>query len=286
VKRYTSSFFHTIAAAFIGFPIFYIIGAATIFNISLQGCARILLSPYYYFVSICAMIAGYGLWEMRRWSWYVFLLAHGLIVYENAILVSNFAETHHKIFVFVNSIIFQVLLILKVAREIRVPHFFPKIRWWESNPRYKLSIPVGIQCGSDQDFSGKILDISRSGCFIKLRLDVPVDTNVVLNFSIFGYPLVLNGSVVWCTLGGVTHPRGVGVMFAGLSRDQKRILRAIVARLRQISSHYRRFRYLMDPADFQRELEEIEGAPFSRSVVGAFAADRKTVKPLMGSSLK
>jgi hypothetical protein len=258
VKQYTSKFLKSVAAFFIVFPIGYIVAVAMLFDIPLEACGKILLSPFYYVVSIFAVSAGYGLWEMRRWSWYLFVISHLLVTYENAWIVLTHAETHHKILAFFISVLVQVGLFYRVAREIRVPYFFPRIRWWESNPRYRLLIPVKLDTKNGKQFDGEILDLSLLGCFIKLRQDLKQDEIVSLKFSVYGYDIHCDGKVVWSALSAVTHPKGMGIKFGLLPKDQKRALRSIGRRLRKISSHYRRNRYWSNPEEFQKKLEEIE----------------------------
>lgn len=262
MKRYITRFLKSLAVVLIGFPFFYIILAAMIYDIPLKGCGKILLSPFYYFVSLSAVIAGYGLWEARRWSWYVFVLFQVLLGLENASILLNYSESHHKISGFVFSLLLQGLLIFRVAKEIRVPYFFPKIRWWESNPRYRLSTPVKIsrknKQGVEEVLEGEILDVSVAGCFVKLRQDLRLDEKIVLQFHLFHFDFSCEGTAVWCTQSAVTHPKGVGIKFGILSRNQKRVLRFISRRLRKIAKFYRKSRYWMSQEEFVQKLHELE----------------------------
>ena len=258
MKQYTSSFFKSIALTLMGFPVIYVVLVATSFDIPLTGCMRILLAPIYYLVTGVAVIVGYGLWEMQRWSWYGFLVFQGLLLYENAIIGSEYAESHHRAFVFIASVLMQIIIGMRVAREIRVPYFFPKIRWWESNPRYRVSIPVSIQKENGELILAEILDLSNSGCFIKLRPSLEISQKIKLNFRAYSQILSLSGTVVWDAMSTVTHPKGVGVIFEYPPRDQRKSLRFVYSRLRRVSSHYRRFRYWMEPAEFDKILLELE----------------------------
>ncbi len=247
------------------FPLVYIIFAATSFDIPISSCIRLLLSPVFYLVAGVGMAAGYGFWEMRRWSWYVFMTFQGLVFYLDAIIASDYAESHHKIFILVISLVVQVLVAFRLAREIRVPYFFPKIRWWESNPRYRLSIPVSIQRNGGDTILAEILDLSVAGCFIKLRAVMPLNEPVSLNFRMYGQNIVIPGTIVWDAMSTVTHPKGIGVIFEKLPKEQRKALRAISTRLKQIASHYRRSRYWMEPKEFEQILTEIESGPLERS---------------------
>lgn len=270
MKRYTTRFLKSLALGFMAFPVIYILIAAILFDIPFNQCVRILLSPFYYFVALWAVAAGYGMWEMKRWVWYPYVIANFLIGYENAILVNDYGESHHKFLAFVAALALMLLFIYRAAKEIRVPYFFPKIRWWESNPRYRLTVPVRLRLrGKDEPITAEILDVSMGGCFIKLRMDLVQDEVVVLEFAVFGYSVVCEGIVVWRTISTVTHPKGVGIKFSQLDRVQKKTLRLITRRLKRISALYRKFRYLMNQDDFLKRLQEIEAEPPVEKKIGS-----------------
>ncbi|MCM2321726.1 MAG: PilZ domain-containing protein [Oligoflexia bacterium] len=258
MKSYTSKFLKSVAVFYLGFPVFYIFLCALLFDVPAKNCLGILLAPGFYILSIFAIIVGYALWEMRRWAWYGFIVANILIAYENAVVVNEFGETHHKALAFVASVLLLLLVSLRVSKEIRVPYFFPKIRWWESNPRYRLAAPAKLVRKDGVTIEGQILDLSNTGCFIKLRGELPQDEVVGLSFSIFGCSVDCQGVVVWQTQSTVTNPKGIGVKFLPLFRPQRRALRQIVERLRKIARLYRRSRYLLNQDEFMRRLQEIE----------------------------
>jgi len=245
------------------FPAIYLIFVALLFDIPLKACVGLLLSPSYWLLSLMAIASGWGLWEMKRWSWYVFLVANAFVIYGNAYLVSSAGETNHKVLAFLLSVACILGLIYRVAREVRVPYFLPKIRWWESNPRYKTVAPVRLKRTGNavQECEGEILDISMGGCFVKLRSELHMDEPVSVTFDLFGLTIETLGIVVWRTQSTVTHPKGIGIKFSGFPRNQKRLMRAVCGRLRKIAILYRTSRYLMSPDEFNRRLTELQREP-------------------------
>lgn len=264
MKNYVTKFIKSVAIFYFGFPIFYMVGAALLFDIPSGLWLRILLSPSYYILSIMAITVGYALWEVRRWGWYLLVTVNILMSYLNAVVVNEFGATHHKGLSYVISLLFLAIITYRVAREIRVPYFFPKIRWWESNPRYRLSVPVKLariqhpQLKDAPPMDGQILDISMTGCFVKLRGDIAQHETIALKFTVFGFTLECEGVVVWRTTSTVTHPKGVGIKFRQLERPQRRCLRQIHSRLRKINAFYRRSRYLLNQDEFQKKFQELE----------------------------
>lgn len=264
MKSYVTRFLKTVAIFYLGFPVFYILVTALLFDIPAQQCLRILLSPSYYLISVLAIAVGYGLWEVKRWGWYLFITTNFLIAWQNAIFVNQYGTSHHKVLAFAASLVFLIVMTVRVAREIRVPYFFPKIRWWESNPRYKLAVSAKMVRKDGSIVEGQILDLSLGGCFIKLRGELDLHEVLNLAFTVFGAPIEAQGVVVWRTQSTVTHPKGIGVKFYPFVRAQKRSMRQIHQRLRKINALYRSSRYLLNQEDFLKRLQELETRPARR----------------------
>jgi hypothetical protein len=259
VKRYTSKFLRTTAWVYLVFPASYLAFAAVLFDVPMSALSEVLMMPLFYLNSAAGTLAGYGLREMRRWAWYLLIVSAVLIGYQNAQIAQHLSEAHHKVPAYIASLLILAGVLHRISREVRVPYFFPKIRWWESNPRYKLSVPAKVQGAGPVAVDGEILDLSLGGCFIKVRSELAQDEKVNLTFKVFGLPVACQGTVVWRTHSTVTHPRGVGIKFALETRVQKRVLRQINSRLRKIATLYRRSRYLMSQDEFLKRLDELEG---------------------------
>jgi len=220
------------------FPVVYLVSALVIFDVPSENTVPMVLSPFFIFLSICCMAAGYGLWEMRRWSWYVLAFADVLIGYENIVVLIKYAQTHHKFMSFGLHYFLVLVMFYRVSREVRVPWFLPRIKWWESNARYQLSVPVRIALSSGESFRGRILDLSVGGCYVKLKEEVNENERVEIHFKVFGQSIVCNGITVWQTQPTVTRPKGVGIRFEDSSKELKRVIRVTVKRLRRINSYF------------------------------------------------
>jgi hypothetical protein len=256
LKRYTSRFFKSVALFYVSIPLAYIVMIAILFDVPAGACLRILLSPLYYFVAFVSVVAGYGLYEMRRWGWYWFVAANILIAYETALFANDYGESHHQGLAFIAVLVGLVFVIFRVAREVRVPYFFPRIPWWESDPRYRLSVPTTLTFPRGEPLTGEILDLSLGGCFIKVRAEVYPDEAVNVEFTVMGQQIKLPGTVVWKTQSTVTHPKGVGVKFTGSDRKSKRMLRGITRKLKRATLLNRKQRYLMNQEEFLKKLDD------------------------------
>lgn len=264
MKRYASRVLKTIAFLYLITPLTFILFVAVAFDVPAEACLRLLLGPMYYLTTMLAMSAGYGLWEMRRWSWYALVASTVLLAYESAVILTDSGETHHKFLAYFLTLSALALAVYRVAREIRVPYFFPRIRWWESDPRYRLAAQAQLKRADGSVLQGEILDVAMGGCFVKLRPDLKEHEALSVEFTLYGHTVRCTGTVVWRAQSAVTNPKGVGVKFDQVHKAERRSLRAIGRRLRRISAHYRRSRYLLHPDEFAREWERLETGPVSR----------------------
>jgi hypothetical protein len=255
LKRYTSRFFKSVALFYVSFPLAYILILAVLFDVPASSCVRILLSPLYWLIATIAVVAGWGLLEMKRWAWYWFVAGNILILYETALWANDFGESHHKLIAFIATVISVAFVFLRVAKEVRVPYFFPKIQWWESDPRYRISVPAEIRFPRGEPVQGEILDLSMGGCFIKVRSEIFQDEAVSVEFSVLGQQLEFAGHVVWRTQSTVTHPKGVGVKFVPMDRKARRMLRGVTKKLKKATALSRKQRYLVNQEAFLKKLD-------------------------------
>lgn len=249
------------SALYLGFPLVYLVVVALLFDVPAGSLLRILLSPLFYVVGILAMVTGYGLLEMRRWSWYLLVPVDFLILYESALDLNEFGEANHKIMAFAVVVFAVTAVAYRLGREIRVPYFFPKIAWWESDPRYRISVPVQIRGAKGEEPTlGEILDLSLGGCFVKTRVELSQDQRVSLGFNVFGFEMECEGVIVWRTQSTVTHPKGVGIKFRAIDRQRRRHLRAIVRRLKRATRDARKERALIASSSSSADSEQNRSA--------------------------
>lgn len=216
----------------IAFPLVYPSFTAMLFQFGSKGVVSIGLSPFFYLTSALWVASGVGIQSLKHWSWYTFLVAEGLTVYLNAWnLVAN-GESEFKVFAFGVVLGVQYVAFKLVARELRVPYLFPRIKWWESgiagmhhvSARIRLE---GVGPDSQRELDSQLLDVSGKGCFLKSPVDLPSGQRVSIGVAAYGYEIDLTGVIVWNAKSSVTHPKGMGVKFDPLERAQRRKLRGL-----------------------------------------------------------
>lgn len=220
------------------FPVSYLIYAALALGTKPEDILKVLLSPFYWFVSLITFFSGFGLLRIKWFGWYLYIFSNLLIFYETATILTFYSQSENKFLGFLLTCFFQALLLLIVAREVRVPYYFPKIRWWESDPRYRLSVQAKLSKKDGSEVEGEIMDISLGGCFIKTHHYFALEDHILLDFNLFDKQIKCSGLVVWRTESRVTHPKGIGVKFNPIGKENTLILKDATKRLQKLSRAY------------------------------------------------
>lgn len=238
------------------FPFTYILLMGTFYNLSPERMLLLFFSLYNLIHSIIAVWTGMALYRMRPYSWHLYVFHSILMIAEQFYVGLRYGESNFVAvpLTFTSVAILGALYVLKT--ELRVPYFSPKIAWWESDPRYKISVPAQMTC-PDHSYRGDIMDISASGCFIKTKDPLKVDQAIQIKFSLFDHKFDCTGRVVWRTESGVTHPKGVGVRFVGLDKSIHNDLRDTVKKLKTLSRKYKDLRAEEKAATMERKVQAL-----------------------------
>lgn len=237
--RSLSSSLKGLARLWMFFPVFFLGVSFFLFDLKLNGLIRLLLSSGFWLVSFIAVIAGYGVLKLRWYSWYLFMFSNITIAYLTAVTLSHFSESDFKTYLFLTTIMIQLFFIYMVTKELRVPYFFPRIRWWESDPRYKLALPVELQRKDGTQSQAEIMDISKGGCFIKTHEKFNLEEKLNIEFKLFEKKINCYGLVVWSTESTITHPKGIGIKFTQVSRANLFYLKQATKKMKKITHDFR-----------------------------------------------
>jgi Tfp pilus assembly protein PilZ len=252
----------------------FIAFALLIFRVDGKGLAQMLLAPGLWLTSAVAVWTGFAIRRIQWYAWYLFIFANLLVAYETAATLAYYSSVDYRLFLFIGTACLQLLMIWIVSREIRVPYYSPRIRWWESDPRYKLSIKVVLRdsnlessvTGSTE--TAEIVDISRGGCFIKTNLHYEIDNVLHVSFHLFDSPIECLGQVVWYTESTFTHPKGIGLRFVDMDRETVKTLKDAAKRMKALAQDYTemvRQRNWQEYLEREKQFQERRGGKGGRS---------------------
>ncbi|OFZ81500.1 MAG: hypothetical protein A2603_04655 [Bdellovibrionales bacterium RIFOXYD1_FULL_55_31] len=142
-------------------------------------------------------IAGYAVFRMKKWSYPVFF---------GAIFWSMLANLQHWqyvtsqmpswafLFVYGCDILLVSYFLLPA---VRATYFDPRVRWWESKPRYELKLEVRAELSQNEVLEGLILNVSEGGAFVHFDRKLAVGDIVNLRFEIIHQEFMIPGKVVY-----------------------------------------------------------------------------------------
>ncbi|NDD90674.1 hypothetical protein EBZ37_01095 [bacterium] len=171
LKQYRTRIYRAICLYYLFFPLTFLPVAIFLFDIPRGQILEAAGSRAYLWVSFFACLTGYGLYAMRRWSWYVLHLTQTLVVLLALYLSHRFGQTNYPIVAPVLVTFLAWLVYRILSRELRVPYFMPQIAWWESNPKYRTRIPAQITRVGGRVVEADIMDLSLAGAFLKCKPD-------------------------------------------------------------------------------------------------------------------
>lgn len=96
--------------------------------------------------------------------------------------------------------------------------------------------PVEVQVDYATVVSGRSVNLSRSGLFIRTALPLPVNRTLTLRFQLPGIPgpFQVQGQVIWSNpQAGKTYPQGMGVKFVDLPGERAEQIQAFVVQVRR-----------------------------------------------------
>ncbi len=223
------------------FPLFYILILTALYNFPVSKSFDIFFSFFFIARSGFAIWLGWLLHRSIPWAWHVYVLHAALTIVEQFYVCLYLAENNTPWASVLLASIFVLIGLVLLKFEFRVPYYSPKIAWWEADPRYKISVPVEIS-HQKTCYEAEILDISASGCFVKINEHLPIHDILSIKFSLFEGEYELNGEIVWRAKSSLTHPRGLGIRFQKLDRPEYLRLKKTVRKLHYLSRKLRQAR--------------------------------------------
>ncbi len=175
-------------------------------------------------------LSGLSLLMVRKHSWMIALVTLAIVSIYNILSFENLAQLGQLSVIFM--ILFTLItLFFLLFSPFRRPYLNPRLRWWESSPRFKTEIKVVIE-GSPEDIV--LVDVSQSGALIEFKAGQQVP-----ELEGFKQMTLSLGPILSCVITRRTE-RGYGLRFVKLSRASKKYLRNWLRELAQDPSRFTR----------------------------------------------
>jgi hypothetical protein len=143
-----------------------------------------------------APIAGFAILRMRRWSYGVFLGAMGWSLWAK-IRTWDYASQMLPPWGLALIYLGEVLLVgYFLLPAVRTTYFDPRVRWWESKPRYELKLPSTIDRKEGERVEGRVLNVSQGGAFVQAPVKMVHGEEVEFEFWVMTQPFRIRSHIV------------------------------------------------------------------------------------------
>lgn len=185
------------------------------------------LSYYERAVLLAFPLVALGIWLVVKWGYYLFIAFSLTILGHNFYMLIE-SQSYNRYIV----LLFQVTTLSVVGfflqKHITAPYFNPKLKWWESLPRYKVDLMGKVKAGREV-FEAEILDISKGGCFVKAGSKLTINQTIAIEFAHKKDEFSAKGVVLWVS---EKVKDGYGIKFEQVGVKEKWILQSILKNLR------------------------------------------------------
>src|SRR5690606_25820697 len=146
-------------------------------------------------ISLVALVLGYGLFKVRVWAFYLFV-ANAIYSVVHALYQLNLAHSAgetNRIVIGLFSVLFTATIMgYFIRKHVRAPYFNPRLRWWESAPRFQLETAVELSHTEPTDetvrkgfpVTGRLSDISIGGAFVVTDAKFDLGEMLICNFRL------------------------------------------------------------------------------------------------------
>jgi hypothetical protein len=184
-------------------------------------------------------IAGIMILKLRKLNYYSFMgilvyIFYSIMTYEKYTWPYN-SDTPF-IYNYVVTLLSFGIFIYFLLPSTRRPFFDARVRWWEPMVRYNVQLPCFLSRG-DLSFQGHILNISKSGVFIKDNSEVEVGDKIHLDLSAMGHNISLN--IVVMNKHAMHGQLGFGAKFEFASLSERFRIRRLIAHIKDSQTQAR-----------------------------------------------
>lgn len=171
------------------------------------------------------LISAVALYSVKKWGWYLFL-GCGLILIGYNIFVYFHNPRYSLSVLIIFNVVLAVVAGIFFRKHIIAPYFNPRLRWWETEPRFKIDIHADIML-DDQILSGDILDLSMSGFFMAFSNTLSLGQVYTFDLKCWKHSVDVSGKVMRKS----TEKEGYnefGIMFVRLTEKEKTGINIII----------------------------------------------------------
>lgn len=156
------------------------------------------------FYILIPILAGVFIYICRRWSYWAYLACLGLVFCSNVYGFTTSVNALNFAFLCVALLVDLLVVAYFVVPSVRKVYFDPRVRWWETAPRYIYSPDMTIN-----GHKGTMNNISVGGLFVLDSTSLQEGQDVNLEWNHEGQIIKMDGKIVYKN----PKAKGYGIRF-------------------------------------------------------------------------
>ncbi len=146
---------------------------------------------------VIPVLAAFAILRMRRWSYALFVVAMLWMLGRHIFLWSQSQGTVSTSAMIYVTVLQLALVTYFLLPAVRTPFFDPRVRWWETKPRFELLLPVLLRRDPTTAWiKATILNLSEGGCFIECSEKLESGDSLDVEIDVFSQKFEARGKVV------------------------------------------------------------------------------------------
>jgi c-di-GMP-binding flagellar brake protein YcgR len=219
-----------ITAGYVVSPFLILLQGAFIHHLSLFGPGGILSRLYFTDIIVLSLypVSAVAVFSVKKWGWYLFIgCALALLAYNG--YVFSLSPRYNVVFLLLYNLAIAFVAGVFFRRHVIAPYFNPRLRWWETEPRYRIEV-YGEMEAEGKRLRVELLDISTGGCFGSLKTRLRLGDSYRMSLHCMQQEVEITGKLLRIVTleGGLL---GCGFMFMNKTGEQEKALHGILTTL-------------------------------------------------------
>jgi|SaaInlStandDraft_5_1057022.scaffolds.fasta_scaffold84592_1 hypothetical protein len=177
-----------------------------------------------------AVIMAFAVYSVKKWSYIVLALCALWITTMALLNLYNYygqLNLLQIIFAIFLPVFFTIILALYFfIPAVKTTYFDPRLRWWETKPRYITSINSKVTLEDEHD--AIIINISEGGVLLELNEKISLDEKIKVFFDYEDIQYELDAKVVFQR----TDVSAYGVQFIDLNIEKTKMIKSLVKQIK------------------------------------------------------
>ncbi len=182
-------------------------------------------------LTVPSLVASYAVYSIKNWSIPVFFICMFWILLNSVVdLYTHFTLIKSFIIILVPIICNLLFIYYILIPNVRAAYLDPKLRWWESKPRYLINeqVELNSEIIGEGGLTAKINNFSEGGLFLGTEKKLHVGDVVDVRFEVLKVSFILRGKIVH----HIASIHAYGLQFVDLKKEDKKALAKICRELR------------------------------------------------------